>query len=143
MRSNDEHDRLTAVPMFRGCSKRELALIGRAVERVHVDAGDTLAEENRIGRELFVIVRGTAEVHRGGTLVATLGPGDYFGELAVLQPGRRNATVRAATPLEVLVVAESSLFGLLSEVPGLARSLLAGLARRLDAADRTTAQLAS
>ena len=82
-------------------------------------------------------MRGRARVTRGRRTVATLGPGDYFGELALLDPGPRNASVTATTEMEVVELGSRELAGLLEEVPTIARKLLAGLARRLHAADAT------
>ena len=68
---------------------------------------------------------------RHGRKVATLGPGDAFGELALLDKAPRNATVTAQTPMEVVVLGQREFGGLIDEVPGFARKLLAGMARRL------------
>ncbi|MBV9041433.1 MAG: cyclic nucleotide-binding domain-containing protein, partial [Acidimicrobiia bacterium] len=83
------------------------------------------------------IMSGEARVTRKGRRVAGLGPGDYFGELAVLQPAARSATVAATTPMEVLIVSSRSLGALLADVPPLTRKLLAGMAARLQEADST------
>jgi CRP-like cAMP-binding protein len=87
------------------------------------------------GREAFVIVDGRATVRIGDTDVAELGPGDHVGELALLDGGTRTATVTAATDMTVLVISQRAFFGLLDEVPGLARKILAsiaGMVRELD-----------
>ena len=128
-------EHLAAVPMFRACSSKELLLVSSLVEDVHIEPGTMLAREGRIENELFVIVEGTAQITRAGKKVATLGPGDYFGELGLLDPARRNATVTATTPMEVLVISRRELYGLLQQVPGVALSLLTGMARRLHQAD--------
>jgi CRP-like cAMP-binding protein len=121
--------------MFRALSRRDLALVARLAEDYHVAAGHMLVREGRRESQFYLIVDGKARVTRGRRRVATLGPGDYFGELALLDPGPRNATVTAETDMEVLELGAREFGGLLEEVPGIARKLLAGLARRLHAAD--------
>jgi CRP-like cAMP-binding protein len=87
-----------------------------------------------------VIIEGTATVSRHGRKVATLGPGDAFGELALLDKAPRNATVTAATPMELVVLGQREFGGLIDEVPGFARKLLAGMARRLRDSDAKSVQ---
>jgi len=82
-----------------------------------------------------VIVDGKASVVRGKRKVATLGPGAFFGELALLDRAPRNATVRADTDMELFVIGQREFAGLLDEVPGLAHKLLTGMARRLRESD--------
>lgn len=122
---------LEHIPLFRACSREELRRIGRLIERQTVDAGDVVVREGEVGHEMFVIASGEAVVTRGTRGVAALGPGDWFGELAVLRPAPRNATVTAATAMNVLVIPSSSLARLVGDTPAIARKLLVGLARRL------------
>ncbi len=75
--------------------------------------------EGSTGSEFFVIIDGDATVSRRGRKVATLGPGDAFGELALLDKAPRNATVTAQTPMEVVVLGQREFGGLIDEVPGL------------------------
>jgi CRP/FNR family transcriptional regulator, cyclic AMP receptor protein len=126
---------LSQVPMFKALSRRDLALVARLAEDYHVDAGYVFVREGRRESQFYWILDGTARVTRGRRTVARLGPGDYFGELALLDPGPRNATVTADTGMEVLELGAREFGGLLEEVPGIARKLLAGLARRLHEAD--------
>jgi CRP-like cAMP-binding protein len=85
-------------------------------------------------------VDGTAKVTRQGRKVATLGPGTAFGELALLDKAPRNATVTAETPMELVVLGQREFGGLIDEVPGFARKLLAGMARRLRDSDAKSVQ---
>jgi voltage-gated potassium channel len=121
--------------MFQACSRRELQTIGRLAENYKVDAGTVLVREGRREDEFYLIVEGSAKVTRGGKKIAELGPGDYFGELAVLIPGPRNATVTATSPSELLGIASRDLWALATEVPSILRSVLVGTARRLHQAD--------
>lgn len=121
--------------MFSACSKKDLQMIAKASDEVQVKAGKTLVEEGQPGHEFFLIVGGTATVLRKGRRVATLGPGQYFGEMALLDRGPRSATVKADTDLAVLVLGQREFSGVVDEVPGLARKLLQSMATRLRDAD--------
>ncbi len=105
--------------------------MARRAEDVKVEPGRVLVSEGSTGSEFFVIIDGSANVTRRGRKVATLGPGGAFGELALLDKAPRNATVTAQTPMEVVVLGQREFGGLIDEVPGFARKLLAGMARRL------------
>ena len=136
MRGRDHHlDHLAQVPMFSACSKKDLQLIARASDEVSVASGKTLVEEGKPGHEFFLILDGSATVSRAGKKVATLGPGQYFGEMALLDRGPRSATVKADSDLTVLVLGQREFAGVLDEVPGLARKLLQNMATRLREAD--------
>jgi CRP-like cAMP-binding protein len=126
---------LAAVPMFQALSQKELTLVGKLAEDLKVDAGEALVHEGRREGEFYLIVEGKAKVTRKGRTVANLGPGDYFGELALLDPGPRNATVVAETPMEVLELGQREFASLLNEVPAISRKLLVGMARRLHLSD--------
>jgi len=128
-------EHLANVPLFSACSKRDLALVARRAEEVRVDAGRALVSEGAMGHEFFVILAGTARVTRHGQRVATLGPGGSFGELALLDKAPRDATVTAQTPMELVVLGQREFAGLIDDVPGFSRKLLAGMARRLREAD--------
>ena len=136
MRRLDQFEqRLANVPLFRACSKQDLRHIARLADPDEVKEGEVLVQEGKQGHELYVILSGQAGVRRKGRNVATLGPGDYFGELAVLHPAPRTATVTAKTPMEVLIVTSRELSVLLEDVPVVARKLLTGMAGRLQEAD--------
>lgn len=124
-------DHLARVPLFRSLSRRDLQRVGRAADELRVEAGRVLTEQGTVGRECFVIVEGTAAVRRNGRKVATLGPGDAVGELALLDRGPRTATVVAEGPMTVLVIGARELSGLLDDVPALGKKLLAVLASRV------------
>jgi CRP-like cAMP-binding protein len=133
-------DHLAQVPLFSALSRKELALVARRAEDVKVEPGRVLVSEGATGSEFFVIVEGTATVSKRGRKVATLGPGGAFGELALLDKAPRNATVTAQTPMEVVVLGQREFGGLIDEVPGFARKLLAGMARRLRESDAKSVQ---
>jgi CRP/FNR family cyclic AMP-dependent transcriptional regulator len=128
-------DHLARVPLFAACSRKELQAIAKASDEVTVPSGKVLVEQDTSGRECFVIVDGSASVKRNGRRVATLGPGNYFGELSLLDKGPRTATVTSESPLTVLVLGPREFSSVLDSVPGLSHkflSTLAGRVRELD-----------
>jgi CRP/FNR family transcriptional regulator, cyclic AMP receptor protein len=127
--------RLAAVPLFSTLSKRDLQRITSAADELDVEAGRELVTEGRVGHEFFLILRGQAIVRRNKRKVATLGPGEYFGELALLHRGPRSATVVAQTDMKLLVLGQREFAGLLDSAPGMASKLLTGMAQRLREAD--------
>ena len=123
-------ERLAQVPLFAACSKRELAGISRLMTEITVEAGKVLAEQGHLGNEFIVILEGRATVSRGGRTIRTLGPGDHFGEIALLDDDhRRTATVVADTDMEIAVLSRREFGQLLDEHPATCRRLLVGLAR--------------
>lgn len=114
--------------------------MARRVEDIEVGAGKVLVSEGAAGAEFFAIIKGNASVSRHGQEVAQLGPGDFFGDLALLDRAPRNATITAVTPMELVVLGQREFAALIDEVPGFARKLLAGLARRLRAYDAKAIQ---
>lgn len=130
-------DSLKQLPIFAACSKRDLEEISRLATQLDLPAGRVLAAEGTPGQEFVVIRAGTVEVSRQGTRLAELGPGDYFGEISLLDGGPRTATVTALTPVTIEVVARPEFDSVLEKVPGLPQRLLQGLAARLrDKTDR-------
>lgn len=138
MAREDYLNHLASVPLFSGCTTKELRDIARATVELTLDQGKEFVTQGDVGREAFVIVDGQATVSRGGNTVATLGPGDCVGELALLDHGPRTATVTAATPLTVLVLGPREFSGLLDEVPTLNHKILAALAARVRELDSKT-----
>ena len=106
LRSKAKTDLLKSVPLFEHCSRRELGKIAGITDEIAVDDGKVLITEGDRGREFFVIISGEVDVRRKGRKLATLGPGTYFGEIALLSQQPRTATVTALTPLRVLVIAD-------------------------------------
>ena len=94
-----------------------------------------LVEEGKPGHEFFLIEDGTAEVRRKNRKVATLGRGQFFGELSLLDRGPRSATVVADTDMTLVVLGQREFLGVIDEVPSMAHKLLAALAGRLREAD--------
>ena len=128
-------EHLAGVSLFTTLNKKELGLVSRASEEAVVPAGTVLVEEGAAGHEFYLILEGRAIVRRSGRRVAMLGPGQYFGELSLLDRAPRNATVVAETDMTVLVLGQREFTAVLDEVPGVAHKLLRAMAHRLRAAD--------
>ena len=112
--------------------------MSKASDEISLPAGRVLCEQGAVGREAFVIVAGTAEVRRNKKKVATLGPGDCVGELALLDHGLRTATVTAATDCTVLVIGAREFAAIVDEIPAIAHKLLKSLAGRIRDLDTKT-----
>jgi len=134
---------LSKIWLFSALSGRDLRTIRRALEEVEVPPDRVLCEEGTIGREFFLIVDGKASVRRRGRRIATLGPGNYFGELALLDRRPRSATVISDTDMLLLVLGQRQFNGLLDGVPSLSRKLLSAMATRLREADARAAAVIS
>ena len=135
---SDLREGLSGVALFSSCSKRDLQIVARHTGLVEVPAGTKLTEQGGLGDAFFFILEGGATVERDGPGVAALGPGDYFGELALLDPAPRDATVVAETPLTVGVLGARAFRAIVRDVPSLTEKLLRGLARRLRELDLRT-----
>jgi len=134
LRKNAKIELIRSVPLFANCKKRELTRIAAAADIVEVPAGQPLVREGeRLAREFMVIVDGEVEVRRRGRRVATLGPGGFFGEMALLARGPRRATVTTTAPSQLLVVTSGAFHDLLDSVPSLQMRVLRALAERLEA----------
>src|SRR5215471_18878617 len=99
---------LKRVPMLSACSPEEIDHVAELGVAVTADKGQDLIRQGEPGNQFFVIVSGAAEVRRDGIGVASLGPGDYFGELALFDPAQRNATVTATSPATVISVSRNT-----------------------------------
>ena len=128
---NSKAGMLKRVPFFSGCSKGELELLAGTLGEIEVAEGVDVVRQGDATREFYVIVSGTADVLRRGTPVRTLDTGDFFGEIANLFHARRSATVRATSPLHLLVSDEPGFYKVIHETRGLHRKVIDALAERL------------
>jgi CRP/FNR family cyclic AMP-dependent transcriptional regulator len=126
---------LSTVPLFSRCTRKELTLLSGLTTKLTFPAGRVVARQGQVGREFIVIHRGKATVTIDGRTVATLGPGDFFGEIALLDGGPRTATVTADTDVVAEVMSHQELARLLVDVPTVTRGILKGVAARLRATD--------
>ena len=134
--ARDSHlDKLADVPLFSALSRKDLQRIAKASDEVDVKAGRVLVDQGKTGHEFFMILEGEASVRRNNRKVASLSPGQYFGELALLSREPRDASVTAETDMKLLILGQREFTGLLDSIPGLASKILATMARRLRQAD--------
>ena len=125
-------DRLRSVPLFASCSDKELAFIASRADEIDIPAGRVLTEKGESGGDFFIILEGKAEVD---TVPAkrSLGPGDFFGEIALIDNGPRTATVKATTPMRCLVLGHSQFRDVLHQNGEIAVKILRAVTERLRA----------
>ena len=125
--------RLRSVPLFSACSDKELSFIASRADEMDLAAGKVLTEKGKSGGDFFIILEGTAEVESDKGK-KTLGPGDFFGEIALIDNGPRTATVKAATPIRCLVLGHSQFRDVLHQNGEIAVKILRAVTERLRAA---------
>ena len=129
---NSKIDLIKGVPLFAGASKAELAKIAGIADEVDLPAGRTLIKEGDSAREFFVLIDGTADVTQGGKQIGKMmGPGDFFGEIALVAKAPRTATITTTSPVRALVITDRAFRQLLDESPEIAVGVLTTLAERL------------
>jgi CRP/FNR family cyclic AMP-dependent transcriptional regulator len=114
---------LATIPVFRELPEQDRDRLASVCSIVDVEAGTTLVHEGDFGFAMFAILEGSAEVSKDGAPLRTLGPGDVFGEIAVLSGGRRTATVTATTPMELVTVLNRDVWKLERESPDVGAAL--------------------
>jgi CRP-like cAMP-binding protein len=124
-------EQLGNVPLFSGCSKKELATIASASKELTRKSGSMLAREGETGVGFFLITDGTANVIVGGRNRRKMGPGDFFGEISLLDGGPRSASVVADTDVQMLGLTAWVFRGILEQNPSIAQKMLVDLASRL------------
>ena len=122
---------LAGVPLFEGLTKAQLRSVLEATVEVTFQAGQSIADEGMLAMDFYLILDGEAEVVTDGEHVASLGPGDHFGELAVIDGEPRSATVRATTRIRALRLVADDFQRLLRATPELAYRILVEAVRRL------------
>ncbi len=122
---------LTNIELFSELSSRELKKVASFMTPIKVKPGRDLTVQGKPGREFMIIAEGTATVRRDGRVIASLGPGDFFGELAVIAGVPRTATVTADTEMTVEALNRREFSSLLDGSPKLAKKILVGAVKRL------------
>ena len=122
--------RLKALPLFERLAHKDLERIARWADEVDVKPGKHLVEQGAFPHEFMVIESGAAEVLIDGTHIADLGPGDFFGEMALLEAQRRTATVTATSDLRVIVMHARDFRAMEDELPEVARAIKATMDAR-------------
>jgi CRP-like cAMP-binding protein len=123
---------LEGIELFAGLSKDQRGEVARIADEIDIDAGKRLVSEGRFGYEFFVIANGTAEVLRGDEHIADLGPGDFFGEMALLGDTTRSADVVASTPMTAMVMTDSAFRSLARKMPDVAQEIRDACRRRTE-----------
>jgi CRP-like cAMP-binding protein len=129
---DDKATALGRAPLFRNLSRSDLVELAMATEDLEVEAGKVLAREGDIGQEFFVIVDGEVSVTKDGDEIRRLGPGDFFGEIALIWDSpRRTATVTAATPVRFFVLTRQAFRSLVDHHPDIEANVLEALEERV------------
>jgi CRP/FNR family transcriptional regulator, cyclic AMP receptor protein len=129
---NEKVELLKRTALFAECTKAELIEVALSADERDAPAGDSLMEEGQAGREFFVLVEGAVTVRRGGKRLADLGPGDWFGEIAILTYKPRTATVTAISPVRLLVISDRAFRRVVETTPRIALNVLRSVAARLE-----------
>ncbi|HSS72418.1 MAG TPA: cyclic nucleotide-binding domain-containing protein [Gaiellaceae bacterium] len=122
---------MARIPLFCRLSKSELARIAQLADEVDLPPGKSLTKEGSRGREFFVLLEGSADVQRNGRRIATMGVGDFFGEIALVTDVPRTATVTTTSPVHALVITDRAFRGLLRDSPAIQGKVLEAVASRL------------
>lgn len=134
----DATELLATIPLFSTLARRDLAALARVAHEQHYEAGRRLAGQDEVGTMFFVVAEGEAEVVVGGKVRRRLGPGDYFGEMSIIDRSPRSADVVAATPLRCLVFTQWTFRPFLKDHPDVAWAMLEVLVRRLRDVEQAT-----
>ena len=126
---------LSRVPLFSGCSKKELRQIARIADEIDLSQGKVLTRQGAPGREFFVLLEGKVDVVRDGKKISELGAGEFFGELALVSNIPRTATVTTTSPVRALVVVDRDFRRLLKDDVSVAVKVLETMAKRMPPAD--------
>lgn len=124
-------ERIAAIPLFAGLGGDQQAAVAGAAGELEVESGTVLASAGDFGHAFFAIEEGSADVTSGGAVIARLGAGDVFGEIALLQAGRRTASVVATSPMRLLTLFKPDLWRIERDLPDVATALRATAAARL------------
>ncbi|HYJ61153.1 MAG TPA: cyclic nucleotide-binding domain-containing protein [Actinomycetota bacterium] len=130
---------LARVPLLARLSKRHLLELAADADQVALEPGQTVVEEGMLGEAMFVVLTGSAVVTRRRRRVGQILPGDFFGELSVIDGGPRSATVRAETGLTLLRLSRATVRRLIEEDPAIAITILEVMVGRLRQISRATA----
>ncbi len=131
LRRNEKVELIKRVPLFSSCSRSELGEIAQIADEIDLPEGKELTKQGAAGREFFVLLEGDADVAKEGKSINTLGAGDFFGEIALVEDTPRTATVTATSPVRTLVITDRAFRRLLEEQPEIQRKVLVALADRV------------
>ena len=135
LRKDGKIELLKNVPLFARCNKKQLEAVARIADLLRVTAGTVLVKEGSQVCDFMIIVEGAADVRRSGRKFDTLGPGDFFGEVALIAGGPRRVTVTTTTDTELLAVTDRDFWNVLKAAPEIQTSVLKALGERLRSLD--------
>ena len=130
-KKTDKMDALGGVPLFSDLSKKDLGFLAQLTTEVSFPAGTDLVTQGDLGREAMVLMAGSAVVRRNGRKIAELNAGDVLGEMSLINTGKRNATVTAASDVKVLVMDAREFSSILSANTAVSNKVLRTVAARL------------
>ena len=133
--ADEKLELLRTVPLFANATARELERLGMLTEEVDLPAGRVLFNQGDSAQELFIVVGGEVRVERNGTVLAVRGPGEFFGEIALVAEGERTATATCISPCQLLVLGHRDFHSLMDEFPDLKVRVLEALAKRVRTLD--------
>ena len=139
MAQDEKIERLERVPLLSECTGRQLREVARITDVMEVPAGTVLTRAGDPGEEFFFIVDGSARVEIPGGKEVRLAPGEFFGEMSLLDGGPLSATIVAETPVRLLVIKHRNFATLLREVPALTLKILSTLTKRIRTLERARA----
>ena len=131
MARDEKLDLLRRIPLFNGFGKREIERLGMLADEVVVPDGTVLIREGDLGRDMMVLISGNVVVDRDGVRVNRLGPGDFFGEIALVNEGPRTASVTTDGPARMLVITHADFHSMMDEFPEIAAQIMHTLANRI------------
>jgi CRP/FNR family transcriptional regulator, cyclic AMP receptor protein len=122
---------IASVPLFAGLNRREIEFLGKLMDDVDVPDGKVLTREGARGGEFFIVLEGSVRIERGGKELNRLGPGDFLGEIALIDQGPRTATAIADGAVRLMVLTSTGFASMLSQNPGVETKILRVLASRV------------
>jgi len=122
---------LKQTPLLAGLNQHDLEEVGRLADEIDAKAGKVLMRKGELGSEFFMIADGTVRIERDGRVIATLGPGDFFGDIALVVERPRTATATVETDSRLLVVGHREFHSLMDRFPSIRISVLESIAIRL------------
>ncbi len=131
MATDEKLEQLKRVPLFAGLSGRDLQELGTLADEVDVVDGRVLTRQGETGEEFFVVLEGAVEVDVSGSVVSTLGTGDFLGEIALVDGKPRTATTRAVGPTRLMVIGHRQFHQLMDDFPTVKTCVLEALAERV------------
>jgi len=131
MVADEKLEHLRRVPLFSRLGSAELERLGQLTDEIEVGLDALLTEQGQTGHEFFIVLDGWLSVLDGRTPIAKLGPGDFFGEIALIESVPRTATVRAEGIARLMVIGHREFHALMDEFPSIRSAVLDALAERL------------